>query len=117
MKVKEKKLNWNGLTENQQHFVERLVNNEVLTLANELIQDVLKKDYIEIYNEYDVETQEYQEIFCYFIVSKYLYDQLNGVDACIFEYKGLYFWGRTDFGQSLDMNYDLKQIAKNLIND
>lgn len=110
------KLNWNGLTDKQQEFTESLVNNEVLTLANELIENASKRgEYIEIQNEYNEETDDYYEIFCYFIVSKYLYEQLEEIGACIFEYEGLYFWGRCDFGQSLDMNHDLKQIAKKII--
>ena len=110
------KLNWNGLTEKQQEFTERLVNREVLTLANELIENAFKRgEYIEIQNHYDDETDEYYEIFCYFIISSYLYEQLEKIGACIFEYEGLYFWGRCDFGQGLDMNSELKQIARNLI--
>ena len=54
MKVKENKLNWNSLTDEQQVFIDRLVNRDILTLANELVEDAYKKDeYIEIQNEYD----------------------------------------------------------------
>ena len=116
MKVKENKLNWNSLTDEQQIFIDRLVNIEILTLANELIQDAFKsEEYIEIQNEYDEETDEYIEIFQYWIVSDWLYEQLNKIDACTFEYKGLFFWGRTDFNQGLDMNHELKQITRNII--
>ena len=70
MKVKENKLNWNSLTDEQQVFIDRLVNRDILTLANELVEDAYKKDeYIEIQNEYDEETDEYIDIFQYWIVS------------------------------------------------
>tara|TARA_R110000824_G_scaffold181444_4_gene362253 strand:- start:340 stop:702 length:363 start_codon:yes stop_codon:yes gene_type:complete len=115
--IKTNKLNWNGLTDKQQEFTEKLVNREVLTLASELIENALKRidSDIEIQNYYNEETEEYYEIFCYFIVTDYLYEQLEKINACIFEYEGLYFWGRCDFGQGLDMNSELKQIAKNTI--
>lgn len=116
MKVKENKLNWNSLTDEQQVFIDRLVNRDILTLANELVEDAYKKDeYIEIQNEYDEETDEYIDIFQYWIVSDWLYEQLNKIDACTFEYKGLFFWCRTDYGQGLDMNGELKQITRNII--
>ena len=109
-------LNWNGLTDRQQNFVERLVDREVLTLANELMENAFKRgEYIEIQNDYNEETEDHYEIFCYFIVSKYLYEQLEKIEACIFEHDGLFFWGRCDFNQGLDMNSELKQIAKNVI--
>ena len=34
---KDNKLNWNGLTEDEQKFVEHIVNKEVLTGCNQLI--------------------------------------------------------------------------------
>ena len=115
MKVN-KKLNWNGLTEQQQEYTESIVNNQVFTICNELISDGYKNGhYIEFDNCYDDETEEYKEIFVYYIISDWLYEQLQSINACVTEYKGLYIWGRTDFGQGLDMNHELKQIAKNII--
>ena len=108
-----KKLNWNGLTEQQQEFTERIVNREVFTICNELIIEA--DDYVEFDNCYDDEADEYYEIFVYYIISDWLYEQLQSINACVTEYKGLYIWGRCDFGQGLDMNSELKQIAKNII--
>ena len=115
MKKEQKKLNWNGLTDQQQEFTERLVNNDVFTICNELILDA--DEYVEMDNSYDDETDEYKEIFVYYIVSEWLYEKLQNISACVTEYKGLYIWGRTDFGQGLDMNHELKQIAKNIIKE
>ena len=115
MKNETKKLNWNGLTEEQQEFTERIVNNEVLTICNQLILEA--GEYIEFDNSYDHETDEYKEIFVYYIVSDWLYKELQNIEACVTEYKGLYIWGRCDFGQGLDMNYELKQVAKNIIKE
>ena len=107
-----KKLNWNGLTEQQQEFTERIVNREVFTICNELILEA--DEYVEFDNSYDEEADEYKEIFVYYIVSDWLYEQLQDINACVTEYKGLYIWGRCDFNQGLDMNSELKQIAKNI---
>ena len=35
MNKETKKLNWNGLTEQQQEFTERIVNREIFTICNE----------------------------------------------------------------------------------
>ena len=116
MNTKTNKLNWNGLTDKQQEFTERIVNNEVLHLCNQLMEYAsLNNDYIEFDNSYDEENDEYCEIFQYFIISKWLYEQLEKVNACITEYKGLYIWGRCDFNQGLDMNSELKQVTRNII--
>ena len=114
MKTENKKLNWNGLTEEQQEFTERIVNREIFTICNELIFDS-KEEYVEFDNCYDDETEEHKEIFAYYIVSDWMYEQLQSINACVTEYKGLYIWGRCDFNQGLDMNSELKQIAKNII--
>ena len=112
-----KKLNWNGLTEKQQEFTERIVNNEVLYLCSELIEYATENnDYIEFDNSYNEEEDSFYEIFQYFIIKDWLYEQLQEIDACVAEFKGFYIWGRCDFGQSMDMNLELKQVAKNNIN-
>ena len=108
------KLNWNGLTDREQENVERIVNREVFTQCNQLIDTLSKTEYIEFENEYDSETDEHAEIFTFFIVSEWLYDKLRGVDAVTAEVEGLYIWGRCDFNQGLDMNSDLKEVARNI---
>ena len=115
MKNETKKLNWNGLTEAQQEFTESIVNNQVLTICNELILNA--DEYVEFDNLLNFDTDEYKEVFVYYIVSEWLYKELQNIAACVTEYKGLYIWGRCDFGQGLDMNYELKTIAKNIIKE
>ena len=116
MKQNTNKLNWNGLTDKQQEFTERIIDREIFTLCNELVEYAsINDDYIEFDNSYDEENDEYCEIFQYFIVSEWLYDQLFKIGGCVAEFKGFYIWGRCDFGQSMDMNSELKQIAKNIV--
>ena len=113
MKTEKKKLNWNGLTDNEQEFINKIVNVEVFTSCHELLENE------EVYfdNDYNEEEDTYTEIFQYFIISKWLYEHLEKINACITEFKGLYIWGRTDFGQGLDMNHELKTITKNIWRD
>ena len=116
MKKEAKKLNWNGLTDKEQEFTETIINRDVLTLCNELVEYALENgDYIEFDNIYDEELDEYTEIYQYFIISDWLCEELSKIGGCVAEFKGFYIWGKTDFGQGMDMNHELKQIAKNVI--
>ena len=111
MKNETKKLNWNGLTEDQQELTERIVNRDVFTSCWELLQGE------EIYfdNQYIEEEDTYKEMFQFLIVSEWLYEHLQSISGCVTKFKGLYIWGSCDFNQGLDMNSELKQIAKNII--
>ena len=116
MKIKTNKLNWNGLTDKEQEFTETIINRDVFTLCNELIEYASENDdYIEFDNSYDEENDTYYEIFQYFIITDWLHEKLAEIDACVTEFKGFYIWGRCDFGQGMDMNSELKQVAKNII--
>lgn len=116
MKTETKKLNWNGLTDKEQDFVETIINRDVFTLCNELVEYASSNDdYIEFDNSYDEENDEYYEIYQYFIISDWLYEELSKIGGCVAEFKGFYIWGKCDFGSSMDMNYELKTIAKNVI--
>lgn len=116
MKTVTKKLNWNGLTDKEQQFTETIINRDVFTLCNELVEYAsVNNDYIAFDNEYIEEDDTYKEIYQYFIISEWLYEELNKINGCVAEFKGLYIWGKTDFGQSMQMNHELKTIAKNVI--
>tara|TARA_Y100000592_G_scaffold80577_1_gene127386 strand:- start:464 stop:823 length:360 start_codon:yes stop_codon:yes gene_type:complete len=116
MKIETKKLNWNGLTDKEQDFTETIINRDVLHLCNELMEYAsLNNDYIEFDNIYDEENDEYVEIYQYFIISEWLYEELSKIGGCVAEFKGLYIWGKTDFGQSMCMNGELKTIARDVI--
>ena len=116
MKTEIKKVNWNGLTEKEQNFVENIINRDVLTLCNELVDYASENDgYIEFDNVYKEEEDTFKDIFQYFIISEWLYEELSKIGGCVAEFKGLYIWGKTDFGQGMDMNHELKTIAKNVI--
>tara|TARA_R100001463_G_scaffold53617_1_gene104648 strand:- start:1086 stop:1451 length:366 start_codon:yes stop_codon:yes gene_type:complete len=118
MKTETKKLNWNGLTDQEQELTESIINKDVLTLCNELVEYIGQNGdggQLEFDNIYDEENDEYVEIYQYFIITEWLYEELSKIGGCVAEFKGFYIWGRTDFGQSMQMNHELKTIAKNVI--
>ena len=116
MKTKTNKLNWNGLTDKEQELTESIINRDVFTLCNELIQYVTENgDHIDFDKIYNEENDTFKEIFQYFSISGWLYDELSKVGGCVAEFKGLYIWAKTDFGQGMEMNHELKTIAKNVI--
>tara|TARA_R100000008_G_scaffold43848_1_gene25459 strand:+ start:778 stop:1137 length:360 start_codon:yes stop_codon:yes gene_type:complete len=116
METETNKLNWNGLTDKEQDFVETIINRDVLYLCNELVEYASENDdYIDFENVYEEEEDTFKDIFQYFIISEWLYEELSEIGACIAQFKGLYIWGKTDFGQSMQMNHELKKIAKNVI--
>jgi len=112
-------LNWNDLTNSQQKFLEnRLISSEVLTRCNQLIEDAQKEEYIEFTNLWhdpapEGDEEEMKEIFQYFIVTEWLSSQIEAVEGCVAEYKGLHIWGRTDYGSGLVQNHTLKEVARN----
>lgn len=55
--------------------------------------------------------EDYQEIYEYWLVSKWLYEQLYKVGAPTLEYAGVYFYGRTETGQSLTMDHYLGKVV------
>ena len=76
---------------------------------------ILDINYIDFENVYNEEEDTFREIYQYFTISGWLYEELSKIGGCVAEFKGLYIWGKTDFGQSMDMNHELKTIAKNVI--
>ena len=111
------KLNWNGLTDKQQEFIEKIVNDEVLTLCNELVskgfEGSIDGEFIEFDNSID-EDGEVKDMMQFFIVSDWLARHLTINNACVTEFVGLTIWGRCEFGQSLTMDHDLKEVVKSL---
>ena len=125
-------LNWNGLTDKQQKFIEKIVNDEVLTLCNELVDIGFKygiqtresqfrsSDGIEViefdnsYHEEGEQEGEFKEMMQFFIVSDWLARHLRNNKACVSEFLDFQIWGRCEYGQSLTMDHDLKEVVKSL---
>jgi len=122
-KQNEKKLNWNNLTDEEQTFIERMINRDVLTLCNELVskgfEGAIDGEYLEFENSYYEENEEEgieegtpKEMMQFFIVSDWLADKLREIEACVTSFLGFEIWGRCEYGQSLEMDYDLKRVVK-----
>ena len=115
-------LNWNGLTDDQQEFIKKIVNDEVLTLCNELADIGFKHgiktdfgiEFIEFDNFID-EEGEVKEIMQFFIVSDWLANHLRINNACVSTFLDFEIWGRCEAGQSLVMDSDLKAVVQRLI--
>ena len=121
-----KELNWNGLTDEEQTFIERMINQDVLTLCNELVskgfEGAIDGEYLEFENSYyeeneeeGIEEGEFKEMFQFFIVSDWLADELREIKACVTTFLDFEIWGRCEYGQSLQMDYDLKRVVKNFL--
>ena len=53
----------------------------------------------------------------FFIVSDWLANELSEIKACVTSFLDFEIWGRCEYGQSLDMDYDLKRVVRNFLKD
>ena len=136
-------------------LIEKIINVEILTLANELAEyhlyndeyliDSVENFYYEFESRLNEETAEpscepcnecenigvvnddgicincfddsdikHKEIFQWFIVSDWLYNKLKEQGEPVVEIKGVNFWGRCGCGYSLEDEWCLKRIVKEL---
>ena len=107
------KKNWNDMTDKEQVILDRIVTRDVHVICNELM-DGLEDDYdFSSVNSWD-DDDELKEAFEYYIISNDLYKHLEKVGAYLIDYRGLEIWARCETGQSLNMDWELKQVAKNI---
>lgn len=98
--------------------IREFVNQEIHFLANGLIERLLRVDadwyeFTEGMYKTDPENEDqYIEIFQYFVVSGYLYEQLEELGEPVTKYEEMYIWGRTCCGISLDYDSVIKEIYK-----
>ena len=92
--------------------LERIIQQDVylnvceLYLRLEELQEINIDDWENLYSTED----DYPEIYEYWLVSEWLFKQLQIIGAPVREYAGLYFWGRTETGQCLTMDYHLNRV-------
>lgn len=108
----------------QQKWIEHIIKNEVYCLDNQVVnhllneEEILYDDIINLYNNYG-DNAEPQEIFQYFRVSEWLAESLSKLDEPIIlsdEFNASW-WGRTTFGQSLEMDYIWKELYNSIFSD
>lgn len=95
--------------------VRNFINNEILVLANNLIDKLFDLCNYSIYDVADnlyysdneeSEDQEMKEIYQWFIVTEYAYNKLSAIYEVIYycEELDFYFWGRTCYGQLIELD-------------
>tara|TARA_R100000808_G_scaffold7166_1_gene21163 strand:+ start:1003 stop:1389 length:387 start_codon:yes stop_codon:yes gene_type:complete len=108
------KKNWNNLTEKEQTILERITNKDVFVNCNELMYGLFDGEHFDGVNNWDDEYDTLKEPMEYYIISSDLYKHLENVDAYLINYKGLEIWARCETNQSISMDWELKQVAKNI---
>ena len=108
------KKNWNNLTEKEQTILERITNKDVFVNCNELMYGLFDGEHFDGVNNWDNEYDTLTEPMEYYIISSDLYKHLEKVDAYLINYKGLEIWARCETNQSISMDWELKQVAKNI---
>lgn len=94
---------------------ERLFKQEVIYGQSLLVDELLKKEilsYDDIMNLFDEETEETKEIFEWWIVSDWMAEKLKEENEPILETDYGTWWGRTCFGQAVDMDDVIRRIAQ-----
>lgn len=113
--------------------INRIVNREVLTLANELVTELYKNedlidDLIPCLSDYVTCTEcdgegcdqcdhgeIYIEVCQHWLVSDWLADKLEDQGERVARVAGLQIWGRRTCGQGIGQDYVMQEIAKALL--
>ena len=106
-------------SEEEKQFVKNLIEREIYCLGNEF-QELYSKQ-----NEYwfeDTENMiddndEFKEVFQWFIVSEYLAQKLSEINEPILTTSSHYLWGRTCYGQSIELDGTFQEIYRRTFND
>jgi hypothetical protein len=85
------------------------VDQDVLTCANELGEGIDIECIENLYNN-----DEPQEIYQWFIVTSWLHEKLSEQGDPVAEWKGQYWWGRTCYGQGIEIDGTFQEISRSL---
>lgn len=98
--------------------VKRIINDEILLLANELAT-ALAEDMTDAWeNSYIEETEEYVEIFQYFLVTDWMAEKLASIGEPICrDVHGVNFWGRTCCGQAIELDGTIQKIVESIYSE
>tara|TARA_S200002703_G_scaffold139634_2_gene130405 strand:+ start:251 stop:682 length:432 start_codon:yes stop_codon:yes gene_type:complete len=98
---------WSNMFYDEEQIIDLLLDGDAYDAASEDVKEFLVQEVRD-------NGKDYQEIFEYWLVSDWLYDQLERSGAPVLEFKGLYFWGRTETGQCLTLDYYLNRVNNRL---
>lgn len=102
-----------------QRELQSFVNREVYYCQSALVEELLNKEiisYDDFVNLYDEETDEYQEIYEYWIVSEWLAEKLEQESEPVIKSDFGTWWGRTCTGQAIMLDSVIEKIYTDLQN-
>ena len=116
------KTDYNSTT--NQEIKSKFVQREVLMCFSYEMSQILKASldcghsdlptWEDIENVYDEETDEYQEIFEWWIITEYLYDKLKEKGQPVLEWSNSYYWGRCTTGQAILLDHVISEICEDM---
>ena len=110
---------------NKEERAQRFIDQEILWQCNELVNKLWDMYSYSIYevaeNLFDYDNideygePEAKEVFTWYLVTKYAYEKLNSINEPVYycDDLGMYFWGRTVFGQMIIVDGTIQEIFKN----
>jgi len=100
-----------------QRELQSFVSREVCYCQSALVEELLNKEiisYDDFVNLYDEETEEYQEVYEYWIVSEWLAERLKQAGEPVIKSDFGTWWGRTSTGQSIILDSVIEKIYRDL---
>ena len=96
-------------------LVEKCLEKEIMSWEDVENLYVLKCPKCGESKEFETDFEEAQEIFEWYIISKWLYEKLKEKGEPVLSYEDFnYFWGRTTTGQSVCLDNVIQDLAEEL---
>ena len=89
---------------------QQIVDREILYEQGHVINELLRAN--ESMWDRIANTEEYDEVFEWWLVTPYIAELLKGNGEIILADYDCYWWGRTTSGQALWMDYVIQKIAE-----
>ena len=89
---------------------QQIVDREILYEQGHVINELLRVN--ESLWDTIANTEEYDEVFEWWLVTPYMAELLKGNGEVILADYDCYWWGRTTTGQALYMDYVIQKIAE-----
>lgn len=102
---------------NTTNTIRDFISQNVLWNQTSLVNELLEKEliaYEDIVNVYDEEDDAVQEVFSWYLVSDYLFDMLKDKGEPVIDALNCKWWGRTTFGQAIEMDSVIEDIFADL---
>ena len=100
-------------TVQEQREVEKRIDQEILKNCTFLMSDLLEKqliEYEEIKNYYNEDEEKYKDVFEWYFISEWLFNQLNKKKAVVISSEYGFIYGRACTGQALYLDGIFQEI-------